>query len=773
MSDHLHEGSDGGEVIPRKPPGPVAKPLEAGGMRASNSPVDPLATGYAQIVIRRKGFITIMAVAGGLLALLATLPQTKLYRARASLEIQGLNDNVLNKRELDPTSDSHTLTDSYLQTQTSILKSELLLDRVAGKLKIEPSADTVAEAGRVAVWKQALGRSGPVAPATRDQLAAMLAKNIRIRVADQTRIIEILADSASPAQAAEIANTLAQEYITQAMEGRWDAGQQTEQWLARQLDDLKIRLERSEDQLKAYAAATGLMYVDEKENVEDSKLRQLQQELSRVQADRIAKQSQFELATSSPPTSLPEVLDNGPLRDYQVKLTDLRRQYAELRSNFTAEFPRVQRLQAQIAEMEETMQKERANIVKRIGNEYQAALRRERLLAADYQTQSRVVTEQSQKAIHYSILKREVDTNRQLYDGMLQKVKEYRIASAMTASSARIIDRAKPPRIPVKPDIPFNVALGILFGSVFGVGFVIVSDRANRTLRAPGDAPYYLGVLEFGVIPASNAERQLKSYYYKKKKQDGADPRHSLTLRRRKNEIELVTFERSQSIIAETFRTTAASFLFSSQNGDRPRTIVITSPNPREGKTTVATNLAIALAEIRRRVLVIDADLHRPRLHEIFDLSNDRGLSDWLLGESKSDTPLIQETKVPGLLVLTAGKEQRNIPHLLHSDQLPQLLKTVRSEFDIVIIDTPPSLLLSDARVIGRLSDGVILVIRANATTRDHAIEVRDRLAQDNTRLLGTVLNLWDPHLGPSTYYGYYGGYRYQYYSTTGVDARP
>jgi capsular exopolysaccharide synthesis family protein len=550
------------------------------------------------------------------------------------------------------------------------------------------------------------------------------------------------------------------------VEVRWQTSQKTGEWLTRQLQDLKIKLERAEDELQRYARDTGLLYTGEKESVAEEKLKQVQQELSRAQAERTAKQSQYELASMAAPDSLPQILDDRSLGDYQAKLTDLRRELAELSSTLTASHPKVQKVQAQITTLEAAFNRQRANVLARIRNEYDAAERRERLLARDYAAQSKVVSDQAARAVHYNILKREVDTNREVYEAMLQKVKEYGIASAMQAANVRVVDAAKPPRLPYKPNYPLNSALGLMGGLFMGVMFVVIRERADRSIQSPGDTPYYLDVPELGVIPCAHA-RRLTGYHHK-----GAENEQT--------NVELVTAKKTASMVGESFRAALTSILFTGKNGDQPRVIVLTSPGPKEGKTTVASNLGLALAEIHRKVLLIDADLRKPRLHEIFKLPNDWGLSDLLQGKESNPfhKSLVTGTGYGELYLIPAGSPTQQAGSLVHSPKMAELLAGLRQEFDTILIDTPPMLTMVDARVLGRLADGVILVVRSRQTTREMAQAAAQRFAEDGTPVLGTILNDWNPKATAGGYYGYYRGYYsrpYYYYhhrDTEGTENR-
>jgi capsular exopolysaccharide synthesis family protein len=715
---------------------------------------------YWHLMRRRRGAILLLAILGGLAGLAFSLPQTPIYRAQTTLEMLGLNENFLNIREVDPTSASRDASaQGYMETQIEILKSASLVERVVKKLKREGGQTAPEEPKKSGVWTR-----GTI---SRDQALAMAAGSLQVRPAGQARIVRITVESPHPRLAADFANTLTAEYMERSLEVRWQATQGTTDWLTRQLQDLKEKLQRSEDGLQAYARESGLLYMSEEATAADETLRSLQGELSRAQADRVAKQSQFEIATAAPPEALPEVVQSGPLREYNLRLTDLRRQMAELQATYTPDHYRVQRLQAQITEIESAMQKERLNALQKVRSEYDASLRRERLLAASYADQARVVAGQAAKTIQYGILKREVETNRQLYETMLQRVKEAGIASAMKAANVAVVDRATPPGRPSKPDHTANTLLGLLGGLLAGVVFAFVRDHVDRSLRDRGDAPQYLHLPELGVIPSTQADRgrlagkrPLVLSLGQSERQEEELP---VAAGSEGERVELVTWQRKPSLLAESFRATLTSILSAGQNGNRPRVVVFTSPGPEEGKTTVVSNLGIALAEINRRVLLVDGDLRRPQIHRVFDVPNSWGLADLLreknpLAESPLEA-LARPTQIPDLYVLPSGPGAVSISNLLYSPRLPELLERLRREFDTVLIDSPPMLQIADARILGKCADAAILVLRAGQTTRDAAIAAKQRFGEDGIPLLGTILNDWKPAAT-----GKYYDYRYYYY---------
>jgi len=314
-----------------------------------------------------------------------------------------------------------------------------------------------------------------------------------------------------------------------------------------------------------------------------------------------------------------------------------------------------------------------------------------------------------------------------------------------------VVDPAKVPGRPYKPNAPHNAVIGLFSGLILGVTFVVMRERADRAIQQPGDAGFYLNTREIGIIPSARVENR--------KPLRKSLPASSAGL---VECVELVTAQHKQSMLAEAFRSTLISILFSGDNGAKPVTVLLTSPNPSEGKSTLVCNLGIAIAEMGNRVLLIDADLRRPRLHNIFGVKTSPGLSDLLknrsLATSSEAREAMQETEVPNLFVLAGGTSTSAAITLLYGTQLPELLRQLRGQFDTILIDTPPMLQIPDARLLGRLSDRVILVIRAGKTTRDAAQAALQRFQEDGTEVLGTILNDWNPKYAPNGYYGY-GGY--------------
>lgn len=719
---------------------------------------------YCQLLIRHRMTLLSFTTAGLFAAILISLIQTPIYRVRTSLEIQNTNFMDI-KADSGESAGNYTTPETYVETQVKLLQSESLLDHVIDKLKLHqerPKTGWQAFAWRV---HRLFDWSGTSRLPEREELIRKIQRNLTVRASGNSRLLEVLYESADPQLAADFANTLVSQFIELSQEARWKSAQGTAEWLTNHLDQMKVQLEASEARLQDYAVSSGLSPTSEKDSPAENRLKELQEELSKAQADRIARQAKFEEAKSKPVDSLPELLEDPTMRDYREKLTELQRQYAELSATLTPQHYKVLRLQAQINELKSAMQKERSNVLRRIGNEYAAAVRRERLLSDAHGNQEKVVADQSSKAIHYDTLKRDVDSNRHLYEVMLQRVKEASLASAMRDSNVMVVDRARPPLLPYRPSLPMNSAIGLFSGVFLGFAFIMVRERIDRRICAPGDAQVYLDLPELGVIPLDESATPVPIL-------DRLNFRHfpaPLPARKpisssRGDCPELATWKRKPSLLAECARTTLTSILLPSEDGQAPQVIVFTSPRSGDGKTTVACNLSIAMAEIGRNVLLIEGDLRRPRLHKVFGAPNHSGLSDLLWTDIPLETVpighLVHQTDVSGLFLLPGGCCRVTPANLFYSPRMKRLLNRFRKEFDMILIDAPPMIHLADARVLGRFADGVVLVVRAGETTAESALFTRHRFEEDGTRVLGTVLNSWNPRTSTRYGYGNYSDYK-------------
>ena len=675
---------------------------------------------YWRILRTHKLKLAVLAMLGIALGCLISLSQTRLYQAHASLEIEELAPDPSEMKVAEKSSEagaSSALND--MPTQIRILQSESLIARALEKLKRDGPTPQLEDrrSSKLSSW---LHPSTPVNEKNvKENAIAKVRENLTVRADGQTRILDLVYDSPDPKHAAAFTNALASEFIEQNIEMRWNVGQRTAEWLTHELDEMRGKLERSENALQEYATKSGLMFTSDKASVSDDKLRQFQTALANAEMERIAKQSRYERVIANKGGTGQRIFDDPMAREYQSKLADLMRQRADMATMYTSDYGKVKQANAQIASLRDALDAESKSVEEHAKSEYEEAARREQLLAANYATQGRSMNREAEKAIQYNILRREVDSNQQLYDAMLQRTKLVSAAAGLRTTNVRILDSAKVPTAPYKPRPVVNAALGCFSGLLLAAVLIIARHRPNHTLQNRGDVHTYLNLPELGVIPLATRGSRLHGGSY-------------------------------DSAVSESVRGALTSILFSSRQGSRSQSqmLVLTSWGPGEGKSTTVSNLGIALAEIGRRVLLIDGDMRRPALHTILKLENKVGLADLLSGSEPfiTDVPMsaIQKSGIPGLSVITCGLPPSNPSTLLYSRRAKDLLDVLRNHYDAILIDTPPMQTITDARLFGAMADAVILVVRASSTSRDAAMAAKQRFLDDGTSVLGAILNCWD-----------------------------
>lgn len=754
----------------------VARPLPNRGDWSAAPPEPPSQLlEYWQVMRANLGWICLLAAIGAGAGWLVASMKPAMYEAKTVLDIRSLNEDFLNPRDGSPVSNSGSvLPESYIQTEIKILSSDSLRKRALGHLEgLKNPPKTPVDTSN-SFWHTLFGQFEKK-PVPLLDLAVDAARRVKVRAVGNTRIVEVLCDAKDAELAANICNNLASTYITYNLESRYNSTRETGDWLQQQLADVKKRLAKSENDLKdASRDGSGALQFDPSanDNPARDKLRQIEADLSRAESDRINRESDYAIASTRPAESMPMALDAGPIREYRMRLSELRRQLAEKSATLTPSHPEVRQLKDEIAEVSRSLSQERDDLIRRLKADLDTAQRRETVLRNAYEKQATQVLTLGDKTVRTNMLQREVASDQKLYENLLQRVDEVGLAAAMRTSTISVLDQAVAPGGPYSPNVMFSILVGMMGGGVLGLCFSFIHVRSDRTLRGPGEASMHLQLRELGVIPTVRNRRL--DLLGKMRTAPDKSPISALGLqdepsaesvslalpRTYPSSLALATWLRVPEITEAIFGT-MSSLRFATERGERAGVIVVTSPEPGEGKTTVATNLAIALAQIGRRVIIVDGDLRKPRLDKIFDTVCEGGLASLLEKlEPVEDLVLsdfVRKTAIPNLTVLATKAANEGICTKLHSSRMRILLERLREEYDSVVIDSPPMLQIADARVLGWLADGVLLVLRARKTTRDSAIAAYHCLLQDGINVLGTVLNDWNPGRGEA--YGAYKSY--------------
>jgi capsular exopolysaccharide synthesis family protein len=721
---------------------------------------------YWRVIVSRRWVILAILATVVTVTLIYSLKATPIYRATSTVQIDRENPNILSFKDVYELESS---ADDSLRTQFEVLKSRSLARSVIEDLGLDKyeefqersSSDT---SNSILQWMQGLLSSKPDQdPNESDRLRRVIDRYLdRLDVSPvlRARLVNITFDSKDPKLAARVIDAHAKHFVEQNLKYKWEATQQASEFLSQNLVTLKATLEKSEDELQEYSRRNDILFTEEGRNTATEKLQQLEEEYTKSLADRIQKESYERLLRAGDSDSLPQVVNNQLIADLTAKLADLQRQESELAVTFRPDYPLRQRLSGQIAQIQSSILGEKLRIVAMIQSEHSASVERERLLALELDKQRDVVNRVNQEIIQYNILKREVESTKQLHDGLLNRLKEAGVSAGLKASNIRVVDRAEVPHRPVRPRKAINLVLSVIGGLVFGIGFAFLQEYLDSSLKVPEDITRHLTLPTLGMIPKLESLEGKRGYgygYAQAGVTEGAivAPNASPT-------VDRIVHEAPSSLMAEAYRSVRTSLLLSSP-GHPPRTIVVTSAAPSEGKTVTAINISISLTQTGAKVVLIDADMRKPRIHQVFSLGTADGLSSFLAGTS-SLRAIVLETHVPGLSVIPCGITPPNPGELVLSLGFRRMLEALREYFDYVVLDSPPVGNVSDARILAASSDSTILVVKAFSTSRHHARVALNHLVDAHARLGGVVLNDVDVRLrsyysGSSYYRTYYAGY--------------
>jgi capsular exopolysaccharide synthesis family protein len=680
-----------------------------------------------------------MIMIGGAAGFGSIVLSTPRYRSRLLMEVENGSQDFMKIGGGSGGSDADY--EVTIETQIGKLNSGTFLARGAQRMQ----SDTVplAPTGHD-IFSRLRQR---IRPATQDPLEAartgliVATSTFQARPLNRTRLIELTCESTSPDVAAQFLNAMAAEFSDDGSRTRMETAQRTSEWLAAQIEETKSKVQEAEDHLQEFVRASGNVFAGQDGTLEDTKLFELKGQLAKIQAERIARQARYERTQKNlPPEQLAEVLDDGVLRGYQQQLEGLKRDRAALETIYTPKHEKVRKIDAQIATVQKAYQNEITSVIGRVKSDYDSSVREEKLLQAAYAGQSQRVGSEAGKAAEYGALKREVETQRQLYQTLLVQQNEANMSSSVPINPVHVVEAATAPDLPYSPRPVLNISFGCMFGGVLAFGLVFLRERMDQSIKAPGASRRLFNAPELGVIP--NLGHRTNGLAKPGWRSAAKSP--SLRGVQEDPATALATWQNRPAFVAESFRGTLASILRNQASGKDQKIILITSPGPAEGKTTVVQNLGIALAETGRRVLLVDADFRRPHLHREFSLPNEWGLIDLLTEDQPlSEYPPEQLgvfTGLPGLSILPNRITQSNVSKALYSPRLRTILETLSKRYDMVLVDAPPLLSVADARIIAPLTDALILVLRCGVTNRDSALEAYQRIQEDGLTLLGTVL---------------------------------
>jgi polysaccharide biosynthesis transport protein len=714
------------------------------------SPREPHLYDYLLILRKHQWLILSFLLTVVTIVSIATFRMRPVYIASAKIEIDRENSSsMLPFQEGDPYGYEMDL-ENYIETQSKILTSETL------------ALQTIRSSGLAT--NPEFGGGGAIA----DAIATGSLKNQRrppeigaflgslgVKRVPNSRLMEVSFESTDPQLAAQILNAHLENFIEQNYRSKYDATMEAERWLESELSELRVKMKKSEDARIAYERQNQIWTLDDKSNITTQRLSDLNKELTDAESDALKKRALYEYATSGDIDAVPQLRDSSVIQEMERHRSDLQVQYTEAVNQYGPNFPKVQRLQAQIKELEDQIARERKGIIVQLRSDYDEAKARMDLLSQRLDQQKTETNAMSEKLVQYNILKREAEADKTLYEGLQTKLKEAGISVGLKSSNIRVVDPAMVPSTPARPAKARNIALAFLVGLVGGVGLALLREYLDNTVKTPDDVETLARLPSLAVVPAfgDSANAGKKAGILKGGSTNGYDKR-----------IELVAQHLPKSQMSEAFRALRTALLLS-QPDRPPQVILVTSALPREGKTTAAANLAVTLAQLGDKTVLVDADLRKPGVGRVLNLGSGKyaGLSSYLAGVSTLDLVTVPHPAIPNLAAIPTGPLPPNPADLLSSHRLTEAIAELRGRYKFIVIDSPPVMAATDAVILSVQTDGVLLVVRSGETPKEAFTRTRDLLTSVKSHLLGVVLNAVDSS-APDYYYSYrYYPYSYGY----------
>ncbi len=707
---------------------------------------DSLLRSYSHVLVKRKWVVLSCLVMIFSAVLIATLRSTPIYDAVGSIAVNRMDPITLNLKDSENSGyDYSDPTD--LDTEVRILHSDSLALQVMKQLNLYKQTG----AAPAPSSSLELTTDDQLDSDKTSQMISSFESNLSVILEPNTRIIDIHYRSPDKYLAARVVNALANAYVEQNFKTRFESTEQTSDWLSKQLIDLQMKVETSQEKLVKYQKDHEILGIDEKQNITTSKLDELNKELTSAESSRMEKESLYKLIQSGDSDSIAAAANiatttstsgSSLLQRLQEEHADLKIQMAQFGAQFGPAYPKLTQLSDQLKEVDAQTEVERKKVVERLRGDYLAALAREDLLRTALDQQKQDANQLNESAIEYNFLKRDADTNRTLYENLLEKLKEAGVTAGLRSNNIRPVDMARVPTSPAEPNIFRNLSFALVLGLSTGIGLAFLLEGLDNTVRTVEQAQAISMLPSLGIIPMGSGGATYTS------------TGRRLVFAGNKESMELITKSRPQSQMAEAYRALRTSLLLTSV-GAPPKVILVTSALPEEGKTTTSINCAIVLAQKGSRVLLIDSDLRRPSIHRTLGILPKAGLTNVLTGSATLQQAIVRSPLVPSLSVLPAGTPPPNPAELLASSKMGEVLQALREQYDHIVIDTPPTLPVTDAVVMATRADTVILVIRAGGTTKHALKQARDILLQVNARVSGVLLNA--VNLGSPDYYSYYG----------------
>ncbi len=746
-------GAERGELVAAEHAGTFGPmPLAPSARILSASEAEPLLSrdelslaAYWSVLLKRRWTVITAVLVLTTVAVLASFRMTPVYRATARVEleaetpmVQSLNE-VYQKAETD---------DAFLQTQIQVLKSDKLAWRTIEELRL---AENPAFAGgtRMGQWD---------AEKAKLRLIEVFRGRLNVQLVPRTRMLLVGFENPDPRLAAQVASALVNNYVDYNFREKYDATRQVSGFMEQQLDELKAKVEKSQQALVQYERQHEIVNTGEKQNVLEQMLSDVSRDLTTAESERIQRESLYRQVTDNR-AQVAALAHSDLLQKLEEKKADLRGQYTEVTTQYGPKFPRAIRLEQQLAEYQGQITREQNRVIERLRHDYNAAVGRENLAAQAFARQKEQLGKLNQLLVQHNILQRDFESNQQLYQNLLQRLKDATVSAGLRSTNIHIVDSALPPTSPIRPRKALNIALGLLGGLVLGIMGAFAQEGLDRSVNSADQIESLLFTPALAVIPLDRSSRPAAHGLISKWQNRQVPEGHH-------GEVALTVVHRPKSVLAEAYRGLRTGVLLSS-TPTAPKTVLVTSAHMGEGKTVTALNLAQAMAQRKGPVLIMDCDLRKGGVARALALKAEKGVSTVLTGTHNLEEALQPSPLQSDLWILPCGPVPPNPAELLGSDRMAELCKDLSRRYEHIIIDSPPVLLVTDATILSTLADGVVLVAESGKTPRPALVRTRRILDDAGARILGVVLNKLDQHHGGYYDYGYYR-YGYHHYAEYG-----
>ncbi|UVO50917.1 polysaccharide biosynthesis tyrosine autokinase [Sphingomonas sp. SUN019] len=696
----------------------------------------PLIRQYLRIAMRWRYVILGAVVTSVLLGLIVTLLMTPKYTAETTVEISRESDKVTNFQGVEQ--EASVADQEFYQTQYGLLQSRSLAERVASQLRLVDDPKFfelfgVQDDGPM--FQSVNGRYPATGREERQRIAGkVLRDHLQVEPARLSRLVEIRFTSPAPDFSAKVVNAWAENFIQTNLERKVQATSYGRNLLQQQLGQLKDRLNESQRQLVGYASTQRIINLpsqaggdgkttSERSIVADD-LATLNAALSQATADRIQTEARYQQAGRAGAST--EALRNPAINNLRQRRAELAADYQRLMTQFEPGYPAAQAIKSQIEQLDRSIGREESRVSGSLESDYREALKREQTLRVKVDQLKDSYLDLRRRSIQYNIYQQEVDTNRALYDGVLQRFKEIGVAGGVGVNNISIVDPARAPDQPSSPRLIINLAVALLAGLVLGAGLAFALEQIDEAIADPSEVERQLGLPLLGSVP----------------KLDSGTPKEALLDRK--------------SDMFDAYLAVQTNLAFTTEHGV-PRSLAVTSTRPAEGKSTTALALATTLARAGRNVILVDGDMRSPSVHHLGGVNHDHGLSNFLSGQDNIDALTFQMSDL-GFTAMSAGPLPPNAAELLTGSRLSLLIERLLEKFDHVVIDSPPVMGLADAPLIASRVEGVIYAVESHGIRSSMVKTALGRLASANARVVGGVLTKFEAR---KAHYGY--GYEYGY----------